>query len=503
LKYIMKGATPLVDLSRQHPSCIVLWSLIFVLTARFLIYFFMSVKGYFYGVPWDTFVRTSLAWQWAQKPYFSAADGYWPPLQFWLVGVVYALLRPFTDTSTILVPVIVNNLFLVGSVLITVWMAYRIGGAASILGSAIFVTIFPADIFVSYSALADPMYTFFILLASYIVARNFLDNRLEQSTWMIGTGFAALLAAATHLIGWFLAFGMLGLIGYHTLGAMRRRQFKSFMLGIIGMLLCALFPLLWLMNNWLLWNDPLHFMRIASNLQAPYAGNLSLLGRIGILFKVFFTVFFPLSWLSVVAIAYVARKDIQKTIYLLPAVSVLGFLWLVTFLAFDAPYQEPRYLVFFGWVAIPFIATWLSDLWTKHARWRTGVVLGLGLVIVYNLFVTFHFTNSFGPEVRLVASRAKQWLDSQPADTSIVIQGASYAETMVIPVVAGNPYRFIPIEDQRWRDPNQARAIFSEAWAKKQLVIVRDAELSFYADSTKVERERVGSYFLIFPKSAP
>jgi hypothetical protein len=50
------------------------------MVARLGIYVGLAEKGWFYGVPWDTFSRTHLAWQWAQRPYFAAGDLYWLPL---------------------------------------------------------------------------------------------------------------------------------------------------------------------------------------------------------------------------------------------------------------------------------------------------------------------------------------------------------------------------------------------------------------------------------------
>ncbi len=99
------------------------------LTVRVGIYLTLQWAGYFYGKPWDTFTRANLGWQWVQRPYFAAGDVYWPPLQFWLVGVGFFLSRPLTgNESNLLVPVAVNNLLFAGSLWVTCLAAGRLAG---------------------------------------------------------------------------------------------------------------------------------------------------------------------------------------------------------------------------------------------------------------------------------------------------------------------------------------------------------------------------------------
>lgn len=298
----MTSTIQLSGFLRKEPYPLLLWSLVVVLAIRILLYLLMSSAGYFYGIPWDTFSRTSLAWQWAHQPYFSQSDGNWPPFQFWIVGTTFMVLRPWVDTSSLMVPVITNNLFFAGSVLVTCLMAYRLGGQTAVLWAAILVAFFPADVFVSYSGLTEPMSIFFILYVSYILATTFLDGKTQQSGWSIKVGIATLFATATHYIGWFLAFFVIVFVDYWAVRPLLRRRLGQIALCAVSIILCVIFPVLWLINNFVLWGDPLHFARIAAGYQAAYVGQLTILKRAGIPFKVLLTTFPTLCVLGVVGI---------------------------------------------------------------------------------------------------------------------------------------------------------------------------------------------------------
>ena len=116
---------------------------------RIGIYFWLRQVGYFYGTAWDTFTRTLMAYQWWDNPCFYCYGGYWLPLQFWIVGTIYGLLKPVIQTTEILVPVAVNNLFWVGSLWITYLIGRRIGGRWVGIIACLLAAVFSGDVFVS------------------------------------------------------------------------------------------------------------------------------------------------------------------------------------------------------------------------------------------------------------------------------------------------------------------------------------------------------------------
>lgn len=279
-----------------------------------------------------------------------------------------------------------------------------------------------------------------------------------------------------------------------------RKEFALAVIYALSMMLCILFPTVWLLNNFLRWGDPLHFTRIASSLQANYVGSIPVMQRLLIPLRILFDSFPALSIPGVGAAALYVLINRQLAVYLAPAVFMFVMLWISTGLAFTAPYQEPRYMVVFGWAMIPFIATLVARIWQRKSWVRVLAVIGIVIFIVVNLVEIFSFSNSFGPDVREVANRAGQWLQLRERDARVVVQSESYAERGVIPVVAGYPARFIYVSADQLRSHAEDPAGFLNGLASEWLAIVKDSQFADQACSNGLYVERVGSYFLISAK---
>lgn len=482
----------------NRSRAVLLVGLVLAVAARVSIYFYLYVSGYFYGLPWDTFSRTDLSWQWAQRPYFSPADGYWVPLQFWIVGVTYIISRPFIgNSSNILVPVAVNNLFFVGSLVVTFLAARRMGGLAAALLALSFAVLFPADVFVSYSALAEPIYIFCILSVGLVLFNSFSHARTGQPRYDgIWLGIISLVASAAHFIGWLLSLFVTTCLLALTVLSLSRKQFEQTALNVLGVALCIFFPILWLTNNWLEWGDPLHFVRIASEYQSGYVGGIGIRQRFLMPLEILWQIFPALVVLGVLSAVLVIRKERRSAVYLAPAAFLFAMLWGATVLAFTNPYQEPRYMVVFGWALIPYVAAlfalgWWESVWSK----MTAAILAL-LILVAGLFGMSSFSNSFGPDVSQTAARAGQWL-VQSANARVIIQSESFAESGVIPVVAGYPDRFIKADGMRLRAHSEDPAQYFQSLAAEWLAIVKDEEFANHAHSRGLNVEQVGAYFVI------
>ena len=178
---------------------------------RIAVNLWLNRAGYFYGVPWDPFTRTANAYQWAAKPFFAPGDGYWLALQFWLAGSLFALLKPVLTTSNILVLVVLNHLFFAGSLILVYQIAKKIGGTWSGILACLLASLFAGDVFVTYTALSEPISIFFSLLASIWYVDYLAVTEFERrSTYAARLGAAAFFPSASHYIGWYLA-GFLGL----------------------------------------------------------------------------------------------------------------------------------------------------------------------------------------------------------------------------------------------------------------------------------------------------
>lgn len=423
------------------------------LSVRVGIYSLMHRAGWFYGKPWDTFSRTYLAWWWAQHPYFGIASFYWPPLQFWLVGTVYAILRPVIgNESNLFVPVAVNTLFMVGSLIIVCLVAKKLGGIEGVVVSAVLGVTFAQDIFSTYSGLSEPVYVFWILLGSWIVyARN------TRKSFPVELGFVGSAAAATHYIGWFAALFWAGLLGVKCAKACMEEQVDrtEVMLSLLGLVLILSFPIAWAFANWRVWHSPLHFITVARNYQAGYVGALSLGARIVIVPWVFIRALGLLAVTGVMAVIWLVLWVKHGFVrFVATAAWTLAVLWISTVSGLSAPYQEPRYMTVFGWVLIASLGAVLGRILVKEDYLARGaVVVTVGLLAIWGLVATFGFTNSFDTSVERLGLKLRDELRLNPTSTVIVETGSrkgldstSFVEHTVIPVVSGFParYRFIP-----------------------------------------------------------
>ncbi len=461
------------------------------LVGRVVIYVLLDLAGWFYGVPWDTFSRANLAWQWAQRPYFAATDYYWPPLQFWLVGAAYVLLRPLTgNTSNLLIPVAVNNLFFAGSTALVCAAARDLGGPAGAAIAAALAVAFAADIWVSDSALAEPIYTFFILLGSWLVYR-----RRQARTFPLELGLAGLGATATHYIGWFAAAFWAGLLGVRAVRSLAAGRPGAAAVEAAGLLLTALFPGLWALVNWRAWGNPLHFLEVARSYQAGYAGALPVGVRIGVIPAVFFEALGLMAPMGLAAALAAVRATPALGLFLSTPIWVLGCIWVATAAGLSAPYQEPRYMVVVGWPLLAAVGGMLGRA-VRSCR-RPVRILALGLVallVAAGLMSAFRFSNSFGPDVREAARRVGAELAARPERKALVevesLQGLeSFAERGVIPVTSGFPDRFEFATPETFLK----RVRTGEA----EVAVARTEPPAQVVAAGGFEIERVGRYFIL------
>ncbi len=474
-------------------------AIICALAIRFIIYLWLNRAGYFYGIPWDTFSRTALSYYWSQRPYFSPADGYWLPFQFWLVGATYLLLKPLINTSEILIPVAINNLFLIGSMIIIYKFSQQVGGKAVGFIACLLIAIFAGDIFISYTALSEPILVFFLLLASYIIFLFFKSSDSKKAMLAILIAIATLLAASTHYIGWFLVFLVCVLFLPFLISSLRMKDWKLSLLYCIAILICIAMPLAWLINNYLLFGDFLHMTQTAKLAQANYIGQIPITQRIFIPAKVLVKNFPAITTIGVfgVILAILFKRDALS--FLIAPAFILGAIWLSTLLAFSAPYQEPRYLVFWSWATIPFVALAASVLWaSKGLVGKAATILILGLVITINLQNISNFKNSFGLDVKETGIYAGNFLKQNPNHVQVLIEDYSYAERGVIPVIAGFPERFTLIPNQIKKNQEYFDNYFSSL-SYPWLAIVRDKDLASQAETQRLSIQRIGDFYLILP----
>jgi hypothetical protein len=447
--------------TRRDSSWLLPALLLSALAGRFGIDLWLRSNGYFYGAPWDTFSRTDLSFQWSRSPYFAPSDGYWLPLQFWIVGSLFRLIHPWISYSEILVPVAVNHLLFLGSLALLYRLSRRAGGRAAGGLAVLLATVFSGDVLITYSGLCEPFLVFFILWAS-IELVGFWDATPDARPGRaLRASVPALLSAATHYIGWFLAVFVALALMPDLLRSVRDRRFRWTATFVVASLLCAMVPTIWLLNSVIHFGDPLHPMRAAKTLQADYMGQMPFAKRLIVPWRALVRHYWALAVPGALAALWALFRRPRLLSSVAPAAFVFAWIWVTTALSFSAPYEEPRYFVFFVWALLPVLSAALVSL---PKRWGGRGIAASGLAValmVVASFASLKWTkNSFGPEVERAAQLARVWLHSHP-DGRVSIEARGYAESGVIPVVAGDPRRFAILSQQQMEGclPNLASCL--------------------------------------------
>jgi 4-amino-4-deoxy-L-arabinose transferase-like glycosyltransferase len=426
--------------------------LLVVCLIRALVYLYMHQMHWFYGIPWDTFARTLDSYNWSFAPFLMEPNGYWMPLQFYLEGTVFFLLRPWIPTSNLLVPVFINNVFFFGSLVITYLITVRLTGRKLIAFFACsLIAVFAGDVFITYSGLCEPMLIFFILLSSYLYWKYKNGEDKSQPNLIIWMAIASTLATLTHFLGMPIAFffGILFVLGFFR--ALQKRDSGSLIRYGICILIELITPIGWLIYNYVTFGNPFYSFRSAQTSQQAYAGQFSIFKRIAI---PFFTILnnYPAIYILIgIALLFllVRTKSLQKLWYAIPGSLVFLSLWISSIFALSNTFQEPRYLVFMVWVCLPLVGVAGNEILKLRLGRPKGIslkalgVLAIILVLATNISQITQFKNYWSNDVLRTAITLKDWLKANNAQGKVVIQLVSPEQNVVIPTVSGYPYNYI------------------------------------------------------------
>jgi hypothetical protein len=485
----------------RRPELLLLLVLACVIALRFGVYQWMRTHGYFYGIPWDSFSRTLISHSWSKDPFFSPPDGYWLPLQFWLVGSVFALIRPWLPASEILVPVFINNLFFVGSIVALFFLTLKISNKPVVAISAcLLASVFAGDVFVSYSALSEPMLIFFMLLASYLFYNMHTDEKEKHAVNAIRVSLIVLLAAATHYIGWFLAvFFCLYLLPY-AISSFRQKDIQQTVQYGVAIIICGFFPILWSLNNLVQHGSLFLSVQTAKDLQEKFIGKMNWMDRFLIPPGVMLREFFPIVVPGLIAIIIILfHRRVKSLVYLLPVGFVFVLIWISTLFAFSAPYQEPRYLVVFGWILLPMIVLGLYFLWNEGVELgKIAAGLMLGFLIIFNVWQIQAFRNYFDSDVSTVAYQARNWFSSHPDKAQIFLVDIPSGENDVFRLISGHPERVQAISTDQMNSEIEKLEALLNNHRDPALYITSDKPLARLAKDQGLTVKRVGRFHLIF-----
>lgn len=405
---------------------------------RIVTYFLMfHYNGWFFGIPWDSFDRSIISYNWSIEPFIIQQGGYWLPLQFYVIGSIFKLVSPIISTLEISVPIIVNNIFFIISLALISKITLKIKNIKASILSIFIASFFYGDIFVSFSALSEPILISIFLATIYSILKIDDKNQIKTKQFLLIIFLTALLQM-THIIGWSIVFVYLVLcIKYR-----KNRQF------LFILFFSFLIPTIWMALNMFQSNDAYYLFNFARSAQMPYLGDIDIGNRLRNFILSFATYYPFLTLLSFSSLVYFFKKRILVD-YAIFFLIIFLFLLLTTICGMSNPYQEPRYFVLIFWIAIPFVSLFINDLFSEKNIYKKAFAIFIICFLIYtNASYILSSKNSFSNKLLLVGNEIRFIENKYGNNLPIYVEVKekdrlkSYEQYGVLPAISGYPNLF-------------------------------------------------------------
>lgn len=199
-----------------------------------LIFMYLLVRSGFIAFSHDDFARMLSGYSWSQHPFLFRTG--WPPLQFWIVGMVIKIYHNIWNAN-----LIVNGFFSVLSMFLLYYL-YRMFFKEKLALLALSIAVlFPWQLKLSLSGLTEPIYHFF-LIASLVSV--FLWVKTKKDRYLVYTGFSLLFGNMLRMDAWIFYIAVSIFIGLMVLYQKFENVNKKMFL--IPILLPLVFVFIWI-----------------------------------------------------------------------------------------------------------------------------------------------------------------------------------------------------------------------------------------------------------------
>jgi len=374
-----------------------------------VVYQIILLRDGFVSVSGDDFLRALIAHEWAKEPFFaSAAFGeasvLWMPLHFWVVGValkVYPCLW--------LAPALMSLCFSVLTLGLLYWIAQHLWGSRAGLITALLAGFMPWEIWLSMSGISDTLYQFTVLSGiAFVVKWEGSKRKHSTSLFMSATSF--LFATMVRPEGWLFSVAFSAYLAWGWIVALRSGELKW--QPILATMIPWFFVAYWLFFNYLIYGDPIHFIRLSRVSYLDEAAGLdSLALRIlkdPLMMLMVSPLIFPLGALALLTkLKEFMRNPLIRT-YIFFVLAGLMLLTLAGVAGTGTRSTPQRYVVLNVLLLIPFAASWL-DAWSRWPRKRACAWGGIAAVLCLNLIGGFRYSEAFSDTVAVGRFLQSKW----------------------------------------------------------------------------------------------
>jgi hypothetical protein len=334
------------------------------------------------------------------------------------------------------------------------------------------------------------MLVFFLLASGYYFYKLIVTK--QKKYYIIAISLTSLLASATHYIGWFIAlFFILFFSGWVINKYILYKKVE--LIDLMPLFMSFVIPLIWLINAYVKFGSPLYPLQFAQHMQQPYLGQVDYWSRLLIIPKVLFLDIGIIAISGSIALYYLLLKKDSRVLVSIPGVFVLFILWTTTILGTSNPYQEPRYLVFYGWVIYPLVVLLAKEYVDRQVA-IIGISVLLTIYISQNFSQLLSFENSFDKNLEMVAHEIRPLCPRQSNDSPLIIIGNSFAESGVIPVLSGCPDKILFLTKSQFE--LSVSDIISER--KCTLIVTKSKSIAEEVLSKKINYKNIDRYFIFY-----
>lgn len=322
----------------------------------------------------DAVSRVFSSLKWMENPTWTSSS-VWAPFHFYIHGFGLMIWN-----NLIYTPKIITILFSVFTLLPFYFLTKREFNKSGALIGTIFLAISPILFHNSFLALSETPYLFFLALTLNLLSKGIKENSILL---VLMAGLMLTVTSGIRYEAWIVT-AILSLV------LLLAKQWKYF---FVFNFTAALFPVYWLLSNWLETGDPLFSIHRSYHWSSEIMGNNDDLNFKSYLKRIWF---FPFSWVIAIGVptGYLVLKPILKS-YSKKGKNLRLILLSLPFIVMFLFYQyntfkgslllQHRYIGTLVILSLPFIAIYFKELTPKKIKqvWLFSL-LTISLSFIYN-----------------------------------------------------------------------------------------------------------------------
>lgn len=398
------------------------------------------------GMMWltaDDYSRTVISWDWLQSP--RIYSGVWLSPHFWLNGLFIFFFKDLT-----LSPILVSTLFSCLMLIYFYLLTEKLFDKSVAYLSSLVLCVFPFQVWLSTSAMPEPVFFFFITFTVYyfIIWYTKYNSEDDNKSWLylIISATGLMLACLFRYEGWFFSITFILLVSYISF---KKERFTSAALINLALSLISLLGAAWwLLQNYIDYSDPFFFIKETTKIYE----HLNTAGFFQRIVQYPFFIFYIAPLTSLAAIVKIYRvlrnKNGVKTKYdytFLKIFLLFNFIELV-FLMFSGIYGSgglnmiSRYIVMNAVFLFPFAVWQLLELR------RYVLIGGIAAMIIVNMIWSFYFQEAYREDTYEVAYLTKKLIQKnyfEKADKIYFEIVEGYYDIYALQVISNSPNMII------------------------------------------------------------